>query len=370
MGIFTLAAGLGSAAYGAIGSAVGTVGSAALNAYSQHRTNAINREQAEYAFRQQQLAIQRANEYNSPAQQVLRMKAAGLNPALAYGADGAMVGNQADTPAYSPIPAEAPNIGNVGAGIADAIRTGIDVRALEIQQAVAQAEIALKDTQSFLNITAGNVNEQTLREMVTMLGYKVERAESEIQLNWENVLKTRQEISNLKAQKDEILSRIGLNEEQMKLLAAQTGLTEMQCYRLAQLLPHEIANMDAQTGLYTMQTNLSQEQILSLDREMMHVNFVERLEREKFDFEKGSWQVAQRKWEAEYRAERVEHFEDVLVRLFTFGLGASALRGGQPLPRKVSAPRAPVAGNYGNEVRPAVTKPVTNHAGQRIGRSR
>lgn len=332
--------------------ALGSVAGSAINAYSQHRTNAVNRQQAEYAFRQQMHAVNRQNEYNSPAQQVLRMKAAGLNPALAYGADGAMVGNQADVPAYNAIPAEAPNVGNVGAGIADAIRTGIDVRDLEIRDAVAKAEIALKGTQEFLNVVNGNVGIQTIREMVTMLGYKVQKAESEIELNWENVLKTRQEISNLKASKKEILSRIGLNEEQMKLLAKQAHLTEVQAYRLAMLLPHEISNMDASTGLLTMQTNLSQEQIMKLDRELMHINFVERLESNKFDFEKGAWSVEQKKWEQEYKANRVEHFEDNVVKIFTFGLGASALRSGQPLPSGSSLPNGRSSVDYGNTGEP------------------
>lgn len=312
--------------------ALGAVGGAALNAYSQHKTNAMNREQANYAFQQQQQAIQRMNEFNSPAQQVLRMKAAGLNPALAYGADGAMVGNQSEVPAYNAIPAEAPSVGNIGAGIADAVRTGIEVQDLKRRQDLATAEMALKDAQTFLAVTSGELNDATKTEILSLLGYKVANLESQTELNWESVLKTRQEISNLKASKNEILSRIGLNEEQMRLLAAQTGLTEMQAYRLVQLLPHEIANMDADTALMAMNTNLSQEQILSIDRDIMHVNFVERLENQKFDFEKGAWGVEQQKWQAEYNAGRVEHFIDTGVKIFQFGVGAAALRNGQPLP--------------------------------------
>lgn len=327
----------------AIATGIGALASSGLNAYSQHRTNAVNRQQAEYAFQQQQLAIQRQNEYNSPAQQVLRMKAAGLNPSLAYGANGEMVGNQADVPAYNAIPAEAPNVGNVGTGIAEAVRTGIDIRDLERREALAVSEIALQDNQSFLAVTAGELNQAQKQEIISLLGYKVEEAESRIQLNWENVLKTRQEISNLKAQKQEILSRIGVNEEQMRLLAAQCGLTEIQAYRLAALLPHEIANMDANTSLQVMQTSLSQEQILSIDREIMHTNFVERLERDKFDFDKGKLEVEAAKWEKEYRADRVENFLDNIIRIYTFGVGAAALRKGESLP---PVRRAPITSSH------------------------
>lgn len=318
-----------SAAAATFGAAVA---GGAINALSQMHTNASNREQAQYAFGQQMAAIHEQNVYNSPGQQVLRMKAAGLNPSLAYGADGAMVGNQADVPAYNAIPAEAPNIGNMGAAMSDAIRTSIDVEDLEIRKDLATAEIACKDAQSFLAVTSGELNLAQKQQIMTLLGYQVEKLESETQLNWENVLKSRQEIANLKAQKQEILSRIGVNEEQMKLLAAQTGLTEMQCYRLVQLLPHEIALMDAETALATMNANLSQEEMLKLDADLRHIGFVERLEREQFDFEKGKFEVEARKWEKEYRANRVENFTDNLIRIYTFGLGASALRNGYSLP--------------------------------------
>lgn len=342
--------------------------SGGLNALSQMHTNVMNREQAQYAFDQQMAAIQRMNEFNSPAQQVLRMKSAGLNPSLAYGADGAMVGNQADIPAFNAIPAEAPSIGNLGSAMSDAIRTGIDVQDLEIRKDLAVAEIALKDSQSFLAVTSGDLNQAQKQEILSLLGYRIENLESQTQLNWENVLKTRQEISNLKAQKNEILSRIGLNEEQMKLLAAQTGLTEMQCYRLAQLLPHEIANMDADTALAVMNTSLSQEEIMKLDRELMHVNFIERLERDKFDFEKGAWHVEQVKWEKDYRANRVENFLDNATRIYTFGVGASALRKGEPLP---PVRRAPISSSHhGAGALGPSPKYRTNAQGERLGGGR
>lgn len=348
--------------------ALGGVASAGLNALSQHRTNAANRAQADYAFQQQQRAIQRMNEYNSPSQSVVRMLSAGLNPSLVYGADGSMVGNQSEVPAYNAIPAEAPSVGNLGSAMSDAIRTGIDVKDLEIRKDLAVAEIALKDSQSFLAVTSGELNQSQKQEILSLLGYKIENLESQTQLNWEGVLKTRQEISNLKAQKNEILSRIGLNEEQMKLLSAQTGLTEMQCYRLAQLLPHEIMNMDAETALATMNASLSQEEALKLDRDIMHINFIERLEGQKFDFEKGSWEVEQIKWEKDYRANRVENFVDNLTKIYTFGVGASALRNGQPLPPRRVAPVT--SSHHGTGVLGSSPKPVSNSQGRPLGKYR
>lgn len=236
----TLAAGI---------TALGAVGGAALNALSQHRTNAANRAQAEYAFRQEQMAIQRQNEYNSPAQQVLRMKAAGLNPSLAYGADGAMVGNQADVPAYNAIPAEAPNLGNIGAGLADSIRTGIEVEDLERRQSLAKAEMALKDAQTFAEIMKGNLDDATRTDILSMLGYKMDLAESQLELNDQTIAESIERVENLKEERKEIQSRVGLNEQQIKNLAMEYHLTEVQAYQILQLLPHQIMEMDANSAL-------------------------------------------------------------------------------------------------------------------------
>ena len=312
----------------AIASGIGAVASAGLNAASQARTNAQNRAQAEYAFRQQQAAIQRQNEYNSPVQQVLRMKAAGLNPSLAYGADGAMVGNQSEAPAYTPIPAEAPNIGNIGAGIAEAVRTGIEVKDFQRRQDLATAEIASKDWQNFLAMTQGQLNQAAAQETLTLLGYRVDSLESQTQLNWEQVLKTRQEISNLKEQKKEIQSRVCLNDAQIKELASRAGLSDTQAYAILARLPHEILQMDANAAYAWAQEAVGRAEVVKINREVSHIGFVEWQEGRNFDFQVNS-KVAD--LEMQRYQSRVSTMNQLMN---TIGLltGAAAMRAGQPLP--------------------------------------
>lgn len=310
--------------------AAGALGGAALNAYSQHRTNAVNRQQSEHAFAMQQQAIQRMNEYNSPAQQVLRMKAAGLSPSLAYGADGAMVGNQADVPAYNAIPAEAPNVGNLGTGIADAIRTGVEVRDLERRQALAVAEIAAQSFENFQAVMSGNLMAAQAQEIMSLLGYKQEEYEAGNTLKWDQVLETREHIANLKAERDEIRSRINLNEAQVKELVARTGLEETQVYAILQRLPHEILQMDAQAAFNWVQTDVGRAECAKINREISHIGFVEWQTGRDFDF-----QVASKVADLEFA--RYGYKVDIAKQLMsTLGVitGVAAMRNGQILPQQ------------------------------------
>lgn len=73
-----------------IWNAIGNVISSGINAWSQSNTNDAN---ARLADRQNQWNLQqwqRENEYNLPANQVQRMREAGLNPDMYYGQNGLM----------------------------------------------------------------------------------------------------------------------------------------------------------------------------------------------------------------------------------------------------------------------------------------
>lgn len=347
--------------------AIGGIAGAGLNALSQHITNAQNRRQADYAFRQQQQAIQRQNEYNSPAQQVLRMKAAGLNPSLAYGADGSMVGNQADIPAYNAIPAEAPSIGNVGSTIADAIRTGVEVKDLERRQALAVADIALKDAQSFQATTSGDLNLASKEEILNLMGYKIDLMQSEINLNDINFAEVTQHIENLKAEKNEIESRINLNAQQIETLAAQAGLSSAQAYAILQRLPYEVAEMDANAAFAWQQTAVGQETVKQIARETQHIGWTEEFNRRQFNTDLKKWKVEQEKWNAELNQNRRIHMIDSFTSLLNFVNGAMLLKGSGYLPSV--GKRAPItSSHHGAGALGSSPAPATNAAGQSLGR--
>lgn len=89
-----------SAGIGALGSVFGSL----FGKKSQDDTNKANMELAEYQYSKNLEMWNRQNEYNTPANQVKRIKAAGLNPALLYGS-GSVANTASSAPSY-----QAPNL--------------------------------------------------------------------------------------------------------------------------------------------------------------------------------------------------------------------------------------------------------------------
>lgn len=102
-----------------IGAGIGALGGLAGNAMNRaaiREQNKANKELAKYQFDLNMQAWNKQNEYNSPYQQVARLKSAGLNPQLAYG-NGTQAGNASSVPQY-----QAPNIESYQGNAADLSR--------------------------------------------------------------------------------------------------------------------------------------------------------------------------------------------------------------------------------------------------------
>lgn len=87
-----------------------------LNYLSVKETNRANRELAELSYQQNIAQWERENAYNHPAQQMARLKEAGLNPNLVYG-NGSAVQTSAHSPQMSYGPQQAPQLGTIYAGL-------------------------------------------------------------------------------------------------------------------------------------------------------------------------------------------------------------------------------------------------------------
>lgn len=83
---------------GALGAAGGVVGNI-MNKSAIREQNKANKDLAKYQFDLNMQAWHQQNQYNSPAAQVARLQAAGLNPQLAYGS-GSNAGNASSVPQY------------------------------------------------------------------------------------------------------------------------------------------------------------------------------------------------------------------------------------------------------------------------------
>ncbi len=87
----------------AIVQSVGNVGSGLFSLLNQRSVNKANFKMAEWQNARNIENWQMQNEYNSPANQMQRLKDAGLNPNLVYG-NGSVVGNSANAPASVTVP--------------------------------------------------------------------------------------------------------------------------------------------------------------------------------------------------------------------------------------------------------------------------
>lgn len=129
-----------------VGSLLGGLGSSAMNNKAVQDTNKANMEIAKYQSQWQQQENEKAyqrslnmwnlqNEYNSPTQQMARIRAAGLNPNLVYG-NGVAGNSSGSTPQYEPAKFNAPTMQAYrgwNLGISDAISQFLAYRTAKAQ---------------------------------------------------------------------------------------------------------------------------------------------------------------------------------------------------------------------------------------------
>lgn len=152
---------------GAAIAAGGAVAASAINAGSQERTNRWQLQLAKYSYEQQRQMIAEQNAYNSPLSQLKRYEEAGLNPNLIYGEGKASAGNQSEIAKYNAPNLVAPNVGQIGSTLMDAVR---------LQMAMEQnnADLRIKSEQANNLKLLGNKYNQ---DYYTQLLHNIEESE-------------------------------------------------------------------------------------------------------------------------------------------------------------------------------------------------
>lgn len=137
-------------AIGGIAAGVGSLLSGMFGMHSQSSANIANMELAKYAYEKDLEMWNRNNEYNNPAQQMERLRAAGLNPNLVYG-NGSVVGNTSgETPKF-----KAPQINPItnGGFVSDAIQNsmmyGYQLENAREQNELLKTQNAVKQQEMF-----------------------------------------------------------------------------------------------------------------------------------------------------------------------------------------------------------------------------
>lgn len=174
-----------------LGAGLGAVGNLAGGAIGAHNSlkmleyqNQYNREMADLQWQRYQDAWNKENAYNSPAQQVQRLKEAGLNPALMYGSGSASVGNSSHLPSPPSVSSERVDLGDYGVSAAgQSLMQGL-LASSQIDKNLAEAQQVRQNT---VNLNTAN----ELQELqIIAQGYSNAKSREEAQV-WSDVMRSR-----------------------------------------------------------------------------------------------------------------------------------------------------------------------------------
>lgn len=216
--------------------------SSAVGVVQQERQNAFNAREAEknrvFNAEQAQLAFQRELSADSTKYQraTADMLAAGLNPMLAAGSGGGSVNS---SPA-SGTPASAASVGNLS-------ELFIQGEQLEIQKRLAEADIALKESQADKNNAETESTE--LGNEITRLTKDavVEARKLDNELTRTKVSEGRKKLEEIDATISKLIAETQTEGERQTLIGAQRMLAEAQTSQVVALIPYQKALMSAQT---------------------------------------------------------------------------------------------------------------------------
>lgn len=257
---------------GIVSALAGTAG-AISNRKAQKDANAANIHIAQMNNEANAANVDKMNEYNSPASQVARLSAAGLNPNLVYG-NGQVMNTQ-----DSPVTYTAPQVSPAGfdfSAIGDAGNSMIDnflkFRATDISQQNANtnaknANTLMKEAeikrQEMLN-RKENMEVQNKVWYATIDNLKLDKEEKAEYLKlYPQFLEQQLEGSKLANQKtskdiEEAESRIFVNKAQKEKFEAETRKYIEEVLRI---IPAQAASLSSQAGLYSSQIPISAEQL-------------------------------------------------------------------------------------------------------------
>lgn len=215
---------------------IGTGITALANTGSVFYSNWQSRRLADEQYRRQQEDIRLQNAYNSPAAQMVRLKAAGINPALYYGSGHSIEsGEQSTIPQYDRAEVATPTI-----DASSVVQSFTDVSRLANEKSKLDKDLKLLQ-QTF------DFNEQN----------------NPILIN-----KAKQELTNLRenekkivAETENLWSQYGVNDAQAKRICQQMDIDWGNFVMACSKFPHEIWSMDAKACADWMLANKYNEDV-------------------------------------------------------------------------------------------------------------
>lgn len=213
------------------------------------------------------LMFNKANDYNNPLNQMMRFKAAGLNPNLIYG----QMNNSAAAPSMSA--SSAPHADISGIETQQLVTGLIKAQKENIEADTAEKEAGAREK-------GANAQLITTQEMINKADLDIRQslADSQINLNEENmnlikadITKIAQETDNLKVEnairsldlqwnEKSFDDRLELVRSQIRATNAQANLSNAQANRIVTLLDQELSNLKAEFSKIEADTSLTQQQ--------------------------------------------------------------------------------------------------------------
>lgn len=234
------------------------------NLQAVRETNAANRELARYNWEQQVDMWNRNNEYNSPIQQMQRLKEAGLNPNLVYGSG--VTGNSSSSIPTPQMPTqEAPHFEKYDTSFI-AQSSDAAVRAYQ-QQRQIDSQLSLNKSQESAIQSQNLVNNAKIAEIMTRnargkfdldLAKDLRQNSVEAAMLSTNQMKQKlaigeEELKNFPIQRAKMKSEISLMEANRNLSVKQAERISSEIWKISQ----EIVNFGVQRGLWQSQTRLN-----------------------------------------------------------------------------------------------------------------
>ncbi|UPW40833.1 DNA pilot protein [Sigmofec virus UA08Rod_6554] len=169
--------------------------------------NQYNIDMANLAYGRDLDMWNRQNVYNSPKEQMARLKAAGLNPNLMYGSGSAATGNASSSPSFN-APQSAINRYNGDFGIqqaANSISNGLN-QYIDTKTKLAQLEAVRAQTGKTLD-ESKRIQQDTNYRMLQAIGQQKANAKSDIELRYLDDIQ-QQTLSNMRTSSDLMDSQI------------------------------------------------------------------------------------------------------------------------------------------------------------------
>lgn len=214
------------------------------NFLMQKNANKTNIQLANEQYARQRADIAAMNAYNSPAAQVVRLRAAGLSPAMMYGGSGATVaGQQSSVPSYDRASVQAPQFD--ASAIAS---TMADMSKLP-------SEILFKNQQT-------KWYEKQTEKLAVDIDFALKNNPQLLDKAKYEVEAAKQNVDNLRQEFELKVANTKLANINVDKIAQDMDIDVVNLMMAITKFPHELLNLDADTALKEMQKYKANQDVL------------------------------------------------------------------------------------------------------------